>query len=107
MEYLKEKLGKRIQQIRKSKKMTQEKLAELVGLDIPNISNLERGKRFLSSTTLEKLISALEVEAKDLFDFEHIKAREDLLSSIQEIIQSSTDKELAYYYRMMNLYKDD
>ena len=105
MEYLKKKLGARIQAIRKSKKMTQEKLAELIGLDIPNISNIERGKRFLSSTTLEKLVDALNVSAKDLFDFDHIKSREDLLISIQNIIQTSSDKELEYYYRMMNLYK--
>ena len=105
MEYLKKKLGARIQAIRKSKKMTQEKLAELIGLDIPNISNIERGKRFLSSTTLEKLVDALNVSAKDLFDFDHIKSREDLLVSIQNIIQTSSDKELEYYYRMMNLYK--
>ena len=105
MEYLKKKLGARIQTIRKSKKMTQEKLAELIGLDIPNISNIERGKRFLSSTTLEKLVDALNVSAKDLFDFDHIKSRDDLLTSIQNIIQTSSDKELEYYYRMMNLYK--
>ncbi len=46
---LKEKLGARIQQIRKSKGLTQEKLAEAIGLDTPNLSNIERGKRFLSS----------------------------------------------------------
>ena len=105
MNNLKKKLGARIKAIRKSKKMTQEKLAELVGLDIPNLSNIERGKRFLSSATLEKLIKALDVSAKDLFDFEYIKSRDDLLKSIQDIIQESTDKDLEYYYRMMNLHK--
>jgi transcriptional regulator with XRE-family HTH domain len=105
MEYLKKKLGARIQAIRKSKKMTQEKLAELVELDIPNLSNIERGKRFLSSATLERIIAALDVSAKDLFDFDHIKSRDDLLDSIQNIIKESSDKELEYYYRMMNLYK--
>lgn len=42
MSSLKEKLGARIQQIRKSKNLTQEKLAEAIGLDTPNLSNIER-----------------------------------------------------------------
>ena len=106
MDYLKEKLGSRIQEIRKSKKITQEKLAEMIGLDIPNISNIERGKRFVSSTTLEKIIDALDVDAKELFDFMHLKPREELISSINNIIKSSTDKEIAFYYRMMCLFKE-
>ena len=42
MDSLKEKLGARIKEIRKSKKITQEKLAEMIDIDIPNISNIER-----------------------------------------------------------------
>ena len=59
MTTLKEKLGKRIKEIRKSRNLTQEKLAEMIGLDTPNLSNIERGKRFLSSETLEKIVKSL------------------------------------------------
>ena len=107
MNNLKEKLGARIQEIRKSKKITQEKLAEMIGLDIPNISNIERGKRFVSATTLENIIKALNTTPKEIFDFEHLTNREKLLSEIQKILNSSTDKELTYFYRMMNLYKEN
>ena len=55
MSSLKNKFGKRIQQIRKSKHMTQEKLSELVGIDTPNLSNIERGKKFVTAETLEKI----------------------------------------------------
>ena len=106
MSDLKEKLGARIQEIRKSKKITQEKLAEMIGLDIPNISNIERGKRFMSSSTLENIINALQTTPKELFDFEHISSREELLNSIQKILDSSSDKDLEYFYRMLNLYKE-
>lgn len=34
-------LGKRIQEIRKNRHLTQEKLAEVVGLDVSSISNIE------------------------------------------------------------------
>ncbi len=103
---LKEKLGKRIQEIRKSKKLTQEKLAEMIGLDTPNLSNIERGKRFVTSETLEKIITSLQVREKDLFDFEHIKTKQELLNSINKILLDSDIKELEYYYRMINLYRE-
>ncbi len=106
MSTLKEKLGKRIQEIRKSKNLTQEKLAEMVGIDTPNLSNIERGKRFVSSETLEKIIKSLNVREKDLFDFEHIKSKNDLISSINKILNEADIKEIEYYYRMMSLYKE-
>lgn len=103
---LKEKLGKRIQEIRKSKKLTQEKLAEMIGLDTPNLSNIERGKRFVTAETLEKIIKALGVNEKDLFDFEHLKTKEELIKSINEVLSTSKTKDLEFYYRFINLHKE-
>lgn len=106
MSTLKENLGKRIQEIRKSKNLTQEKLAEMIGIDTPNLSNIERGKRFLSAETLEKIIKSLDVREKDLFDFEHLKSKDDLINSINTILNESDINEIEYYYRMMNLYRE-
>ena len=106
MAELKEKLGRRIQQIRKSKNLTQEKLAEMIGIDTPNLSNIERGKRFVSSETLEKIIKSLDIPEKDLFDFEHIKSKDEMINSICTILNESNIKEIAYYYRMINLYRE-
>ena len=106
MPTLKEKLGKRIQEIRKSKKLTQEKLAEMIGIDTPNLSNIERGKRFVSSDTLKKIIKSLNVKEKDLFDFEHVKSKNELINSINNILNESDIKEIEYFYRMINIYKE-
>lgn len=106
MSTLKENLGKRIQEIRKSKNLTQEKLAEMIGIDTPNLSNIERGKRFVSSDTLEKIIKSLNVKEKDLFDFEHIKSKNELINSINKILNESDMKEIEYFYRMINIYKE-
>ena len=106
MDSLQKQLGARIKEIRKSKKLTQERLAEIIGLDIPNISNIERGKRFVSAATLEKIINALKISPSELFDFGHKKTRKELISSINNIISESNDKEIEYYYRMMRLYKE-
>lgn len=106
MDCIKTKLGARIQELRKSKKLTQEKLAEIVGLDIPNISNIERGKKFVSSTTLEKIIKALDVTPNELFDFNHINSKEELLLSINDFLKSASKKDLIFFYRMIKIYKE-
>ena len=106
MSSFQEKLGARIQEIRKSKNITQEKFAEAVGLNVPNMSNLERGKKFVTARTLEKIIEVLGITERDLFDFRHIQTKEELLKLINEILKNSDEKDIRYYYRMMSLYKE-
>lgn len=105
MKTLKEKLGARIQEIRKLQNLTQEKLAEKIGLDTPNLSNIERGKRFVSAETLEKIVSALNITEKELFDFGYEKSREELIKDINTILSLTTDEELKVIYRFLSDYK--
>lgn len=101
MKSLKQKLGARIQEIRKSKNLTQEVLAEKIDMDKPNLSNIECGKRFMTAETLEKLANALEVEEKDLFDFGHIKNRKELVELLTSSINNASDSELMYLYKIV------
>ena len=55
MESLKQKLGARIQEIRKSKNLTQEVLAEKIDMDKPNLSNIESPKLLKNLLMLLKL----------------------------------------------------
>ncbi|QEI14335.1 helix-turn-helix transcriptional regulator [Cellvibrio japonicus] len=50
--------------------MTQEQLAERVGITIESISNIERGIYGPSFDTLEKLAIALRVPVQSLFAFD-------------------------------------
>ena len=106
MSSLKVKLGARIQQIRKSKKLTQEQLAEMIDLDIPNLSNIERGKRFVSANTLENIVKALDVTEKELFDFGYKGTKDELISEINNLLDLSDIKELEYYYRFIKMHKE-
>ena len=99
MDELKQKFGARIKELRRSKNYTQEQLAEITDMDIPNLSNIERGKKFVSSTTLQKLAQALEVSEKELFDFEHIKTKENLIKQIIIQIENSNLSELKFIYK--------
>lgn len=59
--------GKILQEKRKSKNFSQEKLAKLTGLDRTFISLVENGKRSPSLSTILKISSALGISPSDLF----------------------------------------
>jgi transcriptional regulator with XRE-family HTH domain len=70
---LQRKLGKRIGELRRAKKMTQEQLAEAVGCSVEFISVVERGVNAPSVAGLDKFAKALRVQVKELFTFEKEK----------------------------------
>ena len=69
---LKVNLGKNIQKFRKQRKMTQERLSELVGIDPKNISRIENGNNYPSPENLSAIALALNIEIYELFIFNEI-----------------------------------
>jgi transcriptional regulator with XRE-family HTH domain len=65
---IKEEFGTRLMQLRKDRKMSQEKLAELSDLNRPYISAIEQGKRNISLEVIEKLAKGLDIEIKQFFE---------------------------------------
>ena len=59
--------GKILQDERKAKKISQEKLAKLTGLDRTFISLIENGKRSPTFSTILKICSALNISPSELF----------------------------------------
>jgi len=59
--------GKMLQEERKAKKISQEKLAKLAGLDRTFISLIENGKRSPTFSTILKISSALDIAPSELF----------------------------------------
>ena len=59
---LKQDLGQRIQKLRKDKKITQEQLAEMVGIDPKNISRIEKGNNYPTAENLTSIAKALHVD---------------------------------------------
>ncbi|HKH64239.1 MAG TPA: helix-turn-helix transcriptional regulator [Solirubrobacterales bacterium] len=58
--------GKRVRALRLGKEWTQEQLADKAGLNLGQISRIERGVREVRLTTVLTLIVALEVTPDDL-----------------------------------------
>lgn len=61
--------GNNLKKIRKNKGFTQANLANDLGIEISQISRIERGVINTSTYTSYKISKALGVEIKDLFDF--------------------------------------
>lgn len=86
MDNIKELLGKKIKELRKARKYTQEQLAEKVGIGTPNISYFETGKFSPSIETLQKIADVLNVEVYELYMFQALKPaneiRKELISGM-------------------------
>jgi transcriptional regulator with XRE-family HTH domain len=68
MSTINEKLGKRIKEIRKAQKMSQEELAYQSKTDYSYLNEIEAGKRNPSVKRIDALAKALKVSIRDLFD---------------------------------------
>jgi len=61
-------IGRKIKKLRKQAGLTQEKLAEYLGVDRSFISKAEKGERALTSVMLDRLATLFGVEVTALYD---------------------------------------
>lgn len=62
-------VGKRVKELRNKLGISQEELADIVGLDRTYITSVECGKRNISIVNIEKLSIALKVTLPEFFTF--------------------------------------
>lgn len=72
MDNIKKLLGKRIKELRKTQKLSQQQLAEKASIDQRSLSHIECGDTFPSKALLD-ISNALNVELMELFNFKHIE----------------------------------
>ena len=87
-------IGSRIREIRKSKKMTQEKLAEMSGVEPSNISHIERAATKLSLPTLVNIANALEVTLDEIVYDNLNKSTHVSIKLIDELLADCSPEEL-------------
>lgn len=68
--------GRRVQQLRKQKRWSQEQLAEAIGRTRDAVSNIERGVNGTHIKVAYLIATALEVSLADLFEFGSVGARD-------------------------------
>lgn len=98
---LKQDLGQKIQQLRKERKITQEQLAELVGIDPKNISRIENGNNYPTAENLTSIAEALSVNIYELFVFKDNIPYKEMKEEIIEALNS--EKNIIYLYKCLKL----
>jgi len=82
MSNIKKLLGKRIRELRKARKITQEQLAEKLGIGPANISYIENGKFAPSMENFEKMVEIFEIELYELYKFTKNGTSEDIRNKL-------------------------
>ena len=106
MNSLKKKFGARVRELRKSLGFSQDKLADRIDWEKSNLSNLENGKCFLKSENIEKFANALNVKVSDLFEFEHLQPKENLINELKIFIDSADDADIRFLYKTIQNLKE-
>ena len=70
MKTFKEAFGAKIKEYRKSRGLTQEKLAEIIDVNQRQLTRIETGENYPSAETFEKICLALEVSPDAFYKFE-------------------------------------
>lgn len=92
-------MGERIFNQRKSLKMTQEELAEKLGVSTQMISNLENGKKAIRPENLVKLCEVLNISADYVLTGNHTAKA---VNGISDKLLNLTDDELRLINNMLD-----
>lgn len=98
----KELTGQRIRELRRSKGMSQEGLAEKVGISSKYLSSIERGQENPTFDTFIKLATALDIEIAEIFNFSHKgKSSKELREFLIELIKTGDEEKLELTARLL------
>jgi len=102
--------GKNIKKYRKSFKLTQEELAEKVGSDSPHITQLEKGRIFISCDMLAKMCNTFEILPNKLFEFTEPSVNSTTKENIDKInlvLKDFNNEELQKVLKLLNFIKSE
>lgn len=89
-------IGKRIKIARIQGELTQEKLAETVGISSSHLSNIETGNARVSLPTLVHIANALEVSISDLLCDNLKKAKDSYCKECDQLLSDCSEKEIRF-----------
>jgi transcriptional regulator with XRE-family HTH domain len=105
MNQARELLSLNIKSYRRKLGITQEKLAELTGLSVQTIHDIEGRRTWISDSTLQKLSEALKIDIYKLLypPFETVGAGERaglpaLITNLRQSIQADVDRRLDQFF---------
>ena len=100
-----EAIGKRIKSTRLKKKLTQEKLSEMIDISPSHLSNIETGSTRVSLTTIVKLANALEVTVDNLLCDSLTHSRVQFEEDFSRLLEDCNEYELRMIVEMAEALK--
>ena len=105
MSTVQELFGKKIRATRRGRDMTQEKLAELSGLSLQYIGEIERGARNPSLTTVESLAAAFAIPLAELFNLAEFELSvDDVRQTLIKQIENADEGRLRSFFRVSQVF---
>lgn len=98
-------IGKRIRKARRDRQMTQEQLAEIIGVGTTHISHIETGNTIASMKLFVAIVDALEVSADDLLRDNLVRAKEAFTGEIFEELGDCSEEEVRFMADMIRAMK--
>lgn len=94
---MKKLFGKRLRELRNQNGLTQEKVAEYIGIKPENYSRLENGLSFPKPENIVKLSEIFNVEIAELFQFAHLNNYDKILETIIEKLKNDKEATIITY----------
>lgn len=94
-------IGYRIKELRKSKGLSQEELAERAETSPNYLSRMERGTENPTMDMLIKLANALEVEMWEMFDFGHEVGQKELKETMNRFLKELDEDKLRIAVKLL------
>lgn len=108
---LKTNIGYKLKMLRMDANLSQEKLAEYLGVHIQAIGKVETGKIFISEKVLERASRFFKVKPKYFFDFDEIKLRrsdDERVADILDKLKHSKPLFIKQIHKIVNaLYEEN
>lgn len=92
-------IGKKIAEIRIKRGFTQEKLAEMVNYSTNHIAKLESARTKPSFNLLIDIAKAMNIEVKDLFDFDEINTIDYMKKDLVNTISNADNDTIKLLYK--------
>ena len=106
MEQKLQEIGARLKQARLERKLTQPQLAEMAGISVSFLSNLETGRQAMNVLTLVSLLDKLNISADWLLNNSTDSANHSAALEIEKELISCTPKERDAILRLVLTMKD-
>lgn len=89
--------GQKVKNLRKLHNYTQEKMSELIDIDVRQVARIEAGESLPSVETLQKMAKILDVTPNDLLNFDNNETNSTKLalkSDINDILSLAKEEQL-------------